>query len=222
MAGVNEQGELRRIYPVPFIPHVYGGGIPFHKKEWIEAELRMPDNKREKRSESREINMSSVKVLRKVDDDEVRRVVRSNLSVNIGELKTSGASLGFIKPRVVDYECDIISTKTEDEQLQITEEGVGTQSMIKLKQESVYHFDCQKRENCTCANQPHRMIIQDWEANELYRNVISRDKDPAVIKAKMRQRWFDSMLKRDIYFMLGTHFLHKTWMIVSVLYLKPH
>ena len=137
--------------------------------------------------------MRSVKVLQKVADDEVRRIVRSNLSTNVGEIEASGASLGFIKPKILDYECEIISTKVMDEQLQITEEGMAPQSMVKLKQESVYLFECQNRQGCTCLNQPHRMAIHDWEANELYRNVVSRDQDPKIIRAKMRQKWFGAV-----------------------------
>ena len=222
VAGVNDAGELRRIYPVPFRPHVVGGGIPFHKKEWIEGDFYPPDDKRDKRPESRKIDMRSIKVLRRVDDDEARRVIRTHLSTNIGEIEASGASLGFIKPRLLDYECDVISTSVVDEQAQISLDGMAPQTLVKLKQESIYHFVCQNRQGCTCLNQPHRMGIHDWEANELYRNVVSRDKDRRVIEAKMREKWFDWMKTRDLYFMMGTHHRWKNWLVVSVLYLRPH
>jgi hypothetical protein len=220
-AGVNTDGELRRIYPVPFKPFVFGGGIPFHKKEWIVANLYPPDDKRDKRPESKRIDMNSIKVLAKADDDEVRKLIRRNLSVNIASIESSGASLGFIKPKILDYECEVISTEVRDEQSEVTLDGFGPVNMIKLKQESVYHFECQMRQDCSCQNQPHRMGIHDWEANELYRNVVGRDKDPKVIQAKMRLKWFDFMKTRDLYFMMGTHHRWKNWLVVSVLYLRP-
>jgi hypothetical protein len=222
VAGVNDKWQLRRLYPVSFKPFVAGGGIPFHKKEWVSVNVSPSDDKRDKRVESRKIDISSVRVLKKADDNEVRSMVKPFLSVNIGSIEAS-ESLGFIRPKIIDYELKIISTEVTDEQTLITEEGdIGPRNMTKLKQESIYRFVCQDRSGCTCLNQPHRMEIHDWEVNELYRNVVTRDKDPGIIAAKMRQKWFDWMKnERDVYFMLGTHFLYKTWMIVSVLYLRP-
>jgi hypothetical protein len=221
VAGVTDKSELRRIYPVPFKPRVFGGGIPFRKKEWMEANLSPPDDKWDKRPESRKIDMTSVKVLTKADDNEVRKIVRSHLSVNVGAIEASGASLGFIKPKFLDYELDILSTSVLDEQAMISEEGLSPQNMVKLKQESIYRFVCQDRSGCTCLNQPHKISIHDWEVNELYRNVVGRDKDPRVITAKMRAKWFDWMKdERDTYFMMGTHHRWKNWLIVSVLYLQ--
>lgn len=49
VAGINENGEWRRLYPFRF---VYGKrDIDFRKKDVIEAELALPDN--DKRPESR-------------------------------------------------------------------------------------------------------------------------------------------------------------------------
>jgi hypothetical protein len=165
--------------------------------------------------------MRSVSVLRKAEDDEVRRVIKPHVSINIGSIEASGASLGFIKPKFVDYQLNIISTEVKDEQMQITQEGLGTRDMIKLKQESTYFFNCQDSSGCSCKNQPHKMEILDWEVNELYRHIVEKTKDPAEITAKMRQKWFDWMKdQRDTYFMMGTHHRWKIWMVVSVLYLR--
>ena len=160
-------------------------------------------------------------MLRKAEDDEVRRVIKPHVSINIHSIEASGASLGFIRPKFVDYQLNIISTEVKDEQLQITEEGLGTRDMIKLKQESIYYFNCQDNSGCSCKNQPHKMEILDWEVNELYRHVVEKTKDPTEIAAKMRQKWFDWMKnERDTYFMMGTHHRWKNWMVVSVLYLR--
>jgi hypothetical protein len=165
--------------------------------------------------------MRSVSVLRKAEDDEVRQVIKPHVSINIGSIEASGASLGFIRPKFVDYQLNIISTEVKDEQLQITQEGLGTRDMIKLKQESTYFFNCQDSSGCSCKNQPHKMEILDWEVNELYRHILEKTKDPDEITAKMRQKWFDWMKdERDTYFMMGTHHRWKIWMIVSVLYLR--
>jgi len=64
------------------------------------------------------------------------------------------------------------------------------------------------------------MQILDWEVNELFRNVRKNTKGEAAIGQKMRKRFFDWMKTRDLFFMMGTHHVFKTWMIVSVLYLR--
>ncbi len=222
VAGITDKSELRRIYPIPFKPFVAGGDIPFHKKQWIRANLYPPSDKRDKRPESRKIDLQSVEVLNKEDDDRIRSITKPLVSLNIDSIQQSGASLGFIKPKILDYDLDIISTEVEDEQLQITEDGVlAPREMIKLKQESIYRFVCRNRSDCSCLNQPHRMEIHDWEVNELYRHVVERTQNHNEIRAKMRQRWFDWIKnERDTYFMMGTHHRWKNWMIVSVLYLR--
>jgi hypothetical protein len=209
------------LYPIPYQPRVPGGGIPFHKKEWIEVDLYPPDDKRDRRPESRTIDLQSVKVLEKVDDEVVKKVIAPHVSANIAAIDASGASLGFIKPDIQNYALNMISTEVRDEQLRITEDGIGEQDMIKLKQESYYYFNCQEPTGCSCANQPHKMEIHDWEVNELYRNVVSRTKDRDEIYEKMRWKWFDWMKnERDTYFMMGTHHRWHNWLVVSVLYLR--
>ncbi len=223
VAGVTAAGEMRRLYPVPFKPFKRGAGIPFHKKDWIEADLTAPEDKRDQRPESRKVNMETIEVLGKADDDRVRAVIMPQLSSSIASIEAKGASLGFIKPRIIDYDIEIISTELVDkQQVALNADGsVSPVGLVKLKQESKYTFSCAEKKSCTCTDTPHKMEIHDWEVNELYRNVIGRDKKPLVIKQKMKQKWFYWMTKeRDLYFMMGTHHRWKNWMIVSVLYLR--
>jgi hypothetical protein len=218
VAGINDRDEFRRLYPVVFKPFRNKAGIPFGKKDWIETVLLPPDDKRDKRPESRKLDDSSVKVLREADDNEVRKVVQQNLSPSVKTIQDSGASLGFIKPKITGFDCLIESTDEWDRaQFDLEGKPVGK---IKLGQESRYEFLCEQRRGC-CENRPHKMAIHDWEANELYRHIIQKDKKESVIVYKMKQKWFDWMTsQRDMYFMMGTHHRYKTWMIVSVLYLR--
>ena len=218
VAGITNLGEFRRIYPVPFKPFQSGAGIPFHKKDWIEATVLPPEDRRDTRPESRRLDFTSVKVLGKADDDEVRQTVLNSLSPSVRAVQDNKASLGFIKPRITDFDLVIKSTEEMD-RAQVDLEG-KVSGKIKLDQESRYLFYCQERKDC-CEGRLHNMEIRDWEANELYRNVIRKEKKHAVIRQKVRERWFNWMTaQRDMYFMMGTHHLYKTWMIVSVLYLR--
>jgi len=223
VAGVTAKGEMRRLYPVPFKPFQRGAGIPFHKKDWIEADVSAPEDKRDQRRESRKVNMETIEVLEKADDDQVRATINSRLSPSIASIEASGASLGFIKPRVIDYDIEILSTELVDkQQVALNADGsVSPAGLVKLKQESKYTFLCAQKKSCSCRENPHIMGIHDWEVNELYRNIIERDKKTAIIEQKMKQRWFHWMTReRDMYFMMGTHHRWKSWMIVSVLYLR--
>jgi hypothetical protein len=217
-AGITDRGEFRRLYPVVFKPFRTGGGIPFRKKDWIQAQTLPPDDKRDTRPESRKIDYGSIEIVNRADDDEVRKVIQSRLSPSVKAIQDNGASLGFIKPRIIDFDCKIKSTDEWDKS-QVNLEGrpVGK---VRLGQESRYKFFCQETRGC-CRKRPHSMEIRDWEANELFRNIIRKDKNHAVIRQKMRHRLFDWMTtERDTYFMMGTHHRWKVWMIVSILYLR--
>jgi len=218
-AGLTDSGEFRRLYPVPFHPFRRGGGIPFHKKQWITASLQPPEA-RDKRAESRKIDMKSIVAGVKVDDDEVRGRIQPVLSKSIGEIKSKGATLGFIRPFLIDYEFEIVKDPTKPDQLKFDPDGqLAAGTTVRLPQESKYKFKCRDPSSCECAYRPHDMVIKDWEVNELFRNVS--EKTPReYIAAKMRNRMFDSMLPRDLYFMMGTHSVYGSWLLVSILYLR--
>lgn len=218
VAGITNKGEFRRLYPVMFKPFVAGGGIPFHKKEWIRATTLPPDDKRDTRPESRKLDISSVVVLNREDDEAIRRIVLRHLSPSVKAIQDSGASLGLLKPKIIDFECQIESTdEWSRDQVDLEGRPIGK---IGLGQQSRYKFFCEERKGC-CGERPHSMEIHDWEVNELYRNIIRRDKKHTVIEYKMRKKLFDWMTTtRDVFFMMGTHHRWKTWMIVSILYLQ--
>jgi hypothetical protein len=219
VAGLTDQGEFRRLYPVPFRPFIEGGGIQFHKKQWITATLE-PADARDTRAESRKIDMKSVVTGTKIDDDEVRRIIQPVLSKSIGDIQSKGASLGFIRPHLTEYDFQITEDPSKPQQFKFDPDGnLAGGTKVRLGQESKYTFKCQEGASCECTYNSHHMLILDWEVNELYRNV--RKNTPVdQIESKMRAKWLDFMRTRDLYFMMGTHHRWKNWMIVSVLYLR--
>ncbi len=219
VAGINDANEFRRLYPVPFKPYVNGGGIPFHKKHWIKIDLS-PTYPRDQRIESRKVDMRTIKIIRKIDNIELKKTISPLVKPSIKEIEKSGASLGIIKPDIIDYECEIISTETSSNQVRLTSNGsLAAGEKIKLDQHSYYIFTCSNKSGCSCENRPHKMEILDWEVNELYRNIIKRTKNKDEIKQKMKQKFEWIKNTHDVYFMMGTHHRWKTWMIVSILYL---
>lgn len=219
VAGVTDAGEFRRLYPVPFRPFLEGGAIPFRKKQWITARLE-PSDARDTRAESRKIDMRSVVTGEKIEDEDVRRHIQPLLSKSIGDIESTGASLGFIRPHLIDYDFRITEDPSKPQQFRFDPDGnLAEGTRVRLPQESYYTFKCRDGGSCTCAYDPHHMMILDWEVNELYRHV--RESTPVeYIGSKMRAKWLDFMRTRDLYFMMGTHHRWKNWMIVSVLYLR--
>ncbi|MDK2891882.1 hypothetical protein [Methanohalophilus sp.] len=77
-----------------------------------------------------------------------------------------------------------------------------------------YLFTCHGEEN----SKGHKLIVLDWEINELARNIIKAKEDitPEELKEKIRLKLIEFI--RDLYLVLGTHFRYATWMIIGLLY----
>lgn len=222
VAGLTDHDEFRRLYPVPFKPFTHGGGIQFHKKQWVEASLSPPDDKRDQRPESRRIDIATVRVGAKEDDDSLRSRLQRVLSPSIASIQAGGASLGIIRPKLLDYDFAFVEEEREAKQLRFDPEGFLVKgSKVRLPQRSRYLFTCEQPSDCTCSDTPHHMQILDWEANELFRSVTKNTEDRVHVVMKMRERLFDWMRTRDLFLMMGTHHRWKNWLIVSILYLRP-
>jgi hypothetical protein len=158
VAGITEKGEFRRLYPVVFKPFASGGGIPFRKRDWIEANVSVPDDRRDTRPESRKVDLNSIKPLGQEDYGGVQEIIHDHLSKSIMQIQRSGASMGFIKPKIMDFSCKIESTDEWDKnQVDLDGRLLGK---INLGQISKYQFFCQERNGC-CENRPHNMEIHE-------------------------------------------------------------
>lgn len=190
VAGITEKGEWRRLYPVPFKPFVKGAGIPFRKKDWIEVDTHKT-KPTDKRIESRRIDHTSINVIRRATDEQIREFVTPFISPSIKTIEESGASLGLIKPKIFEYDCKVIDTEEWDKN-QVDLHG-NPKGKIKLGQVSTYKFVCEKHNVCSCRKKPHAIEVRDWEINELYRKIIRKTKNPNLIRIKMKEKWFDWM-----------------------------
>jgi hypothetical protein len=213
VAGINEKGEFRRAYPFEFS---YGEKlIDFKKKDRIEVVLTEPDN--DQRKESRK-KISYKNLHAPVEEEEIRNLLRSKVS-SIEKLKEENASLGVVTPELLDVKIDINSTEIYDRQQYFNLIGdflVEKREKVKMPVELRYHFRCKNDPTC----KGHQIILLDWELNELARNIMRTDTDPILIEEKVRNKFFDFMKERDLYFVMGTHFRFKTWMIIGIFYFK--
>lgn len=214
VAGINENGEWRRLYPFKFD---YGKKeIDFKKKDIIEVQLIKPPN--DKRVESRKV-ITHKNIHNPLDDRQVLNKIKPLIS-SIKELKEKKASLGIVKPQIIDFEIKAHHNQIYDEQKYLalwTEEFLETREKVKLPVEARYVFRCMYS-SCSCSKKPHRIKIIDWELNELARNLMKKYQDKKLIEEKIKERFFDWMKERDVYFFLGTHFKFKTWIIIGIFY----
>lgn len=213
VAGINEQGEFRRVYPFEFS---YGEKlIDFKKKDRIEVVLTESDN--DQRRESRK-KISYKNLHAPVENEEIRSLLRLKAS-SIEKLKEENASLGIVKPEILGVKIEINSTEIYDRQQYFNLMGdflVEKREKVKMPVELKYNFKCNNDPAC----KGHQIILLDWEFNELARNVMRADEDPISIEQKIRCKFLDFMLERDLYFVMGTHFRFKTWMIIGIFYLN--
>lgn len=210
VAGINERNEWRRLYPFKFS---YGERlVDFGKKDLIDVTLADPDN--DKRRESRKVtthqNLNS-----QLNDEEVLQRIIPMVS-SIEKLKKENASLGVIKPELTGIDVIINSTDIYDQQIYFTlaEDYLEKREKVKMPVELRYQFKCKGEIEC----KGHNIILIDWELNELARNLMRTEKDKKIIEYKIKNKFFDFMKTRDLYFFMGTHFRYGTWIIIGLFY----
>ena len=77
-----------------------------------------------------------------------------------------------------------------------------------------YKFRC--CDNCN----GHEIFCEDIEAVELYRKMKRVHKNVEECEYSVKKKLFDWMKGRDLYFVIGTHFLYGTPLIISLIYPK--
>lgn len=210
VAGINNNGEWRRLYPFEFR---YGeNSVNFRKKDLIEVTLANPDN--DKRKESRKVTHHQNLNSHQDDDEVLKRIIP--LVSSIEKLDKQHASLGVIKPELTGIDIIINSTNIYDEQtyFSLADDYLEKREKVKMPVELRYKFKCKDDPEC----KGHNIILIDWELNELVRNVMRREKDEKIIEDNIKGRFFDFMKTRDLYFFMGTHFRFSTWIIIGLFY----
>ena len=214
MAGITDEGEFRRIYPVPY--EVFRNRKDrFKKRHYIEYEIR---EKGDYRKESFKVYPESIRVLSdEVDYDEGIRVIGQRYASTLEDLqlawKEDRTSLGIIKPVLLDMK--VIGNKQSDTTIQSTLNDGGIMPEM-LKHSFIYHFHCS--ESCSYI---HKCSCLDTEIGQLYRK-LKKTNSLDLAAAKVKDRFVTWMKEtREPYFMMGTHSYHPNkWMVISVLYPK--
>lgn len=212
MAGITDEGEFRRIYPVPLVKWQKD---PISKRKWIEYEMK-EDHSSDGRGESRKIVPSTISVQEEVSYETLRGILLDNLST-VERLTDDGSSLGIIKPNVTDLDFEWKEARQRKSDLiskQCTLEG-GRIGFYYPPELIKYRFRC----NGSSACPGHHIMCEDWEAIMLYRRLHGLGPTMDVAHAKVRSKLYDWMVReRDLYFMMGTDARFGKWLIISLLY----
>ena len=224
VAGITDKGEWRRVYPVQWKAFFKGDDRRFKKKSWIEYELESPEPS-DHRPESRKIKDTTIKPGADESFAAIKKLLDARLTTleALAEKGAKTVSLGVIKPIILDfveddnrhYEVSI------EKQKQLT---LGGEKAVKLeipKKTYSYRFKCSP--GCPTT---HDIYCEDWELIELYRHCEDYRKqgryaDEAEVFQKVKQRMLDDMLKKkEVYFVVGTHHVFGTYLIVGIIYPK--
>jgi len=214
-AGINREGEWKRIYPIPF------RGLEEYKKfkryTWIEAEIT-PD-KSDPRVESHKINTSSIKILENIPIGKEwgrrRQLILEKIRVytNLREIinaatKSNILSLCTFKPTkfldivIVDNPKEELTEKEKKEYINANRSLFDTTSCeieFTGMPHIPYKFKIKFEDD---AGQVSSMSVIDWEIPQLYLSCKKDGDEAAIQKVKEKLLWM--IEERDLHLFLGT------------------
>lgn len=233
VAGMDEDGNLIRLYSVPF--RLIGDDQQFKKWQWITARLEKSRN--DHRPESHKLYVDTIGC----DDRELppdnqwlaRRLWLDKLPVfpSFADVESArqaeGTTLALLRPsRIVRLDITPVAspTWTDEEKAKLirlqqqedlfddTDKGSVAQ-LRKLPYDFHYCYECETPEGPV----ERRHKIVDWEIGALYWNVHRRH--GAAWEKPFREKLESYLPVQDLMFLMGTiHRFPDKWLIVSLIY----
>ncbi len=235
-AGVREDGSWVRIYPVPFrrLEHEE----QYRKFDWIECPLvrRKADPRPESFRPTDTGGLVPVDHMGTSDKwRERRRLLLQNATVydSLDELiagaKNNTVSLAVFKPsKVIDFiweDDDPVWSRQRLEEMRALHgqlalfEDNSWRETFKVIPKLPYSFSYRFKD---ANGRRSELQVLDWEVGALYWNCLkSANEDEQAALEKVREKYFDTFLKTDLHFFLGTtqqfhRFAPNPWVIVGV------
>lgn len=219
-AGLLENGEWIRIYPVPLsflLGQRRSGKMQSFKYTWIELDLKhRTDDFRPESYSPIHYDFSDIKILHKIDTKNnwslrkelCLKNVFTNLNALIDASKSPfNKSLATFKPTSIErLEIKEDDPEWKNEWKELRKQGdlfsqdKSPEILIpKLPFKFYYRFKDD-------AGKSSRLMIEDWEIGALYWNCLkAADGDKKVALKKVRQRYEEEFInKKDLHFFLGT------------------
>lgn len=218
-AGVLEDGSWIRLYPIPF--RKLGVEQKYSKYSWVQVEVER--NTSDFRPETYRpcdlLKMSVEPAPKKLDWNERKKIVFKNKKIytNLQELidkaKSDKTSLALFKPsKVLDLVVEqttrdwnpekLENLKNLSQQMNLFQTPEEIEAEFKVVPKVPYKFSYKFVDD---SDKQSTMMIEDWEIGMLYFNCLksAQGNEDVAIK-KVKAKYFDDFVKRDLHFFLGT------------------
>ena len=185
VAGMEESGQLIRLYPVPF--RLIDGEQKFSKWQWISAKVEK--SQKDKRPESHKLLVGSIKPGAVISTDNSwanRRVFLDKLNVyeNPEQLEVArqkhDVTIGLVRPhKILDLQLTEHANKewTPEQreklirsQMALFDDEQEIGMLEKIPVDFHYHYEC----HTPTGLKKFKHKIQDWEAGALYRRMLKQ------------------------------------------------
>jgi len=233
VAGMNEDGEPRRLYPVPF--RMISGDQQFKKWQWIQ--VRIEKSPADHRPESHRVFVDTIRLEGVVTTEKqwaLRRPWMEKLPsfdsfITLDAAREmDGISLALLRPkRLVKLEITPVdhSEWTDDEMAKLLqeqnqgnlfsqdEERKQLKLLKKLPFDFYYHYACDTPDGELVYK--HKLV--DWEVGMLFWNCKKSHVNDweTPFRAKLEADFAD----KDLMFMMGNiHRFQHQWLIISLMY----
>jgi len=221
VAGITENNEWRRIYPLPWNLFWKNSEKNFKKKTWIEYELEN-DKPSVHRPESRKIKFDSITPLKEASFAEIEKLLLEK-NTCIEELEQKGPrvqSLGTITPtQIIDFK-PVDNTHYQQLVTKKAQQDLFGKPAIGLEIPRYKYQYAFKDDN---TGRTHECLCEDWEAAELYRKCEQYRKngkyaDENEVHEKVRNKMLNITKNNHVHFIIGSHYRFPTYIIIGVIY----
>jgi hypothetical protein len=233
VAGINEQGTMRRLYPVPF--RLIEEGQKFKKWQWID--VRVEKANADHRTESHKLFVDTITCGDMIDTNKQwaerwKWIEKLPTFTSFDDLESAriemGLTLALIKPKSM-LKLEIIearnSTWTDEEKEKLLRDEMQgqlfndaevkkiTHTLRKVPYDFYYRYICDTPEG----EKVFKHKIVDWEAGALFwRCQKNYGKN---WEALFRERLEGELATKDLMFLMGNlHRFQDQWLIISLIY----
>jgi hypothetical protein len=221
-AGIDEEGSWIRLYPLPF--RKLELEKKYKKWQWIEVDVER--RTQDVRPESyRVLNLDNLKIIsaksNKVNWDERQQIIfktekiftKKAEIINLTKTTPPSRTLAIFKPtKIIKFYTKPTERNWPGEKLDIIREKAKQLSLFQTADEVIKEFE-------VITKLPYEfryvftddegiesdLMIEDWEVGALYFKCLQNaEGDEGIALEKVKQKYWNEFLKRDIFFFLGT------------------
>lgn len=233
IAGINEHGVMRRLYPVSF--RILEKEQQFRKWQWIDVSVKkaVGDN----RPESFKVDVGSMNICHSIDTTNkwaarrewINKIPTFNsfedIKINQSNKKET---LALLKPkRLIDLEILKSSSQdwTEEEKIKLMKDQIQgdlfsedeAKKQVKTLRKVPYDFYYRYACDTPAGEIEDRHKINDWEAGSLYWNCQRRY--GSNWEKFFKEKLLEEFSQKDLMLLMGNiHRFPDQWLIISLIY----